>query len=77
MSKKANPEGIKWPTDKAKYDRNYLRLYGEKEMNICDDCGKAKEDVHLTTCPYTEEIHDEREECYLCDDCYSERMNDI
>ena len=28
MATKANPEGIKWPTDKTRYDKNYLRLYG-------------------------------------------------
>jgi hypothetical protein len=44
---------------------------------ICDDCGKEKEDVQLTTCPYAEEIYDEIDECYLCDGCYQERANDI
>ena len=35
MNKKANPEGIKWPTNKARYDKNYLRLYGKP----CPHCG--------------------------------------
>lgn len=43
----------------------------------CDDCGKNKEDVKETTCPYTEEINDSIIECNLCDDCYHERCMDI
>jgi len=27
-------EKIKWPTDKARYDANYLRIFGER----CDVC---------------------------------------
>lgn len=27
-------EKQKWPTDKAKYDRNYLRLFGR----LCSEC---------------------------------------
>lgn len=27
-------EAMKWPTDKARYDANYLRIYGEQ----CDAC---------------------------------------
>ncbi len=30
-------EKMKWPTDKPKYDKNYLRLYGEK----CPVCNRA------------------------------------
>ena len=39
MTTKANPEGIKWPTDKPRYDKNYLRLYGKK-CPLCN--GKAR-----------------------------------
>ena len=28
MSKKANPEGIKWPTDKPRYDKNWVKIFG-------------------------------------------------
>jgi hypothetical protein len=42
---KANPEGMKWPTDKPRYDKNYLRLYGKicptckgKNKNVCSRC---------------------------------------
>ncbi len=28
-------EKMKWPTDKAKYDENYVRIFGK----ICPDCG--------------------------------------
>ena len=49
---KANPEGIKWPTDKPKYDKNYIRLYGKK-CSMCD--GKARgvphKDGGWITCP--------------------------
>ena len=34
MATKANPEAMKWPTDKPRYDKNYLRLYGI----ICKHC---------------------------------------
>jgi len=46
-------------------------------MMKCDDCYKDKEDVKKTTCPYAEEIADEKVECDLCDDCYYERCMDI
>ena len=26
------PEAMKWPTDKAKYDRNYERIFGKKKI---------------------------------------------
>lgn len=38
---KGNPEGIKWPTDKAKYDKNYLRLFGEC-CPVCLGTGKSQ-----------------------------------
>lgn len=37
-------EKMKWPTDKAKYDRNYLRLYGKRCLlckgykDFCEKC---------------------------------------
>lgn len=34
MARKSNPEGIKWPTDKAKYDKNYIKIFGRK----CPKC---------------------------------------
>lgn len=34
MSKKANPEAMKWPTDKAKYDKNYEKIF----CMICKHC---------------------------------------
>lgn len=39
----------------------------------CDDCGKDKEDVQETACPYGEEINNSVTECSLCDGCYHER----
>jgi len=39
MTKRANPEGIKWPSDKKRYDKNYLRLFGK----LCPLCkGKSR-----------------------------------
>lgn len=31
---KANPEGIKWPTDKPRYDKNWIKIFG----TICEYC---------------------------------------
>ena len=44
---KANPESIKWPTDKPRYDKNYLRLYG-KQCPICG--GRGVYEGTETTC---------------------------
>lgn len=34
MATKANSEGIKWPTNKAKYDKNYIKIFSkENKMN--------------------------------------------
>ena len=46
-------------------------------MLKCDDCGKKKKDVIETICPYVDELHDEKVECQLCEDCYHERCMDI
>ena len=43
----------------------------------CDDYYEDKEDTKETICPYAEEIHEEKIECKLCDDCYYERCMDI
>ena len=65
------------------YERHVLtigaRIMGEKDNDLlrCDDCGKAKEDVRHTTCPYAEEINDSINPVTLCDDCYHERCMDI
>jgi len=39
----------------------------------CQDCGKEREDVKETTCPYAEELYDEIQKITVCDDCYNER----
>lgn len=44
---------------------------------ICDDCGKDKEDVEDTICPYEADINEEEVDCRLCEDCYYERSMDI
>lgn len=55
MSKKANPEGIKWPTNKTRYDENYLKIFGVK-CSACkgkgyfDDYCKLQKKHIKTTC---------------------------
>jgi len=41
-------EAQKWPTDKARYDVNYLRIFGEKCM--CDDKGYYVDNGIKTKC---------------------------
>ena len=47
MSKQSNPEAMKWPTDKPRYDKNYLRLYG-KQCPVCDGNGKILKAYSMT-----------------------------
>ena len=47
------------------------------DLLCCDDCGKSNDSVEETTCPFSEEIHNETIECKLCADCYHERCMDI
>ena len=44
---------------------------------ICDDCGKDKEDVVNTICPYAEELYGEIHNITVCEDCLGERVMDI
>ena len=44
---------------------------------ICEDCGKDKDDVEETFCPFAQEIWDEDVEIVVCGDCYKERAMDI
>ena len=37
-------EKMKWPTDKARYDRNYLRAHGER-CDACKGCGYYDDNV--------------------------------
>ena len=37
MSKRANSESMKWPTDKDKYDKHYQRAF-DKTIIICKYC---------------------------------------
>ena len=43
----------------------------------CDDCGKRKPDVHHTTCPYSSEINETEIDITICNDCFSNRADDI
>ena len=35
---KANPEAMKWPTDKARYDKNYQKIFNPTKTIICKYC---------------------------------------
>lgn len=47
------------------------------KFSCCEDCGKKDETVRHTTCPYAEEVSDERVSIIVCSDCYRERCNDV
>ncbi len=51
MSKRANPEGQKYPTNKKQYDENWLRIFGK----VCPNCGGSKlilsKEKTAITCP--------------------------
>jgi len=42
---KANPEGMKWPTDKARYDKNYQKIFEEKKMIRKCNCQSVYNDT--------------------------------
>tara|TARA_R110002126_G_C10451364_1_gene499623 strand:+ start:1929 stop:2078 length:150 start_codon:yes stop_codon:yes gene_type:complete len=46
------------------------------ESLMCEDCGTSK-DAIMENCPYAEEICEEIVPVILCDDCYTERCQDI
>jgi len=48
--KMAINEKQKWPTDKRKYDKNYLRLYGEK-CPVCGGTGGGAAAGWMHCCP--------------------------
>ena len=48
----------------------------ETEELKCEDC-ETTEGAVLTTCPFAEEIHDERKEVVLCPECRHQRAQDI
>lgn len=50
---------------------------GNSDLLCCDDCGKTKEDVRHTNCPYAEEINNSIVLVNLCGYCYHERCMDI
>ena len=43
----------------------------------CDSCHKDKPDVELVVDPYVEDVHNEKVERYLCDECYKDRIDGI
>jgi len=50
MSKKANPEGMKWPTNKKQYDINYLKIFGRKCF-LCGGTGGGAVVGWIRCCP--------------------------
>lgn len=49
----------------------------EPDKNRCEDCGNQEDTVRYTTCPFAEEIYDERVYVTICSQCYQERCDDI
>lgn len=48
-----------------------------KNLLVCDDCGKNDDTVKKTYCPYTEEIHNKKVLVTICDNCYHESCENI
>lgn len=42
----------------------------------CEDCGTA-EDVEITTCPFSADVHGEEIRAVLCEECKHQRAMDI
>ncbi len=49
----------------------------ENNMLMCDRCHETKEDVAECIDPYAREINDEEVLVTLCDNCFSDRVDDI
>lgn len=43
----------------------------------CQDCGKSKDDVKDTFCPYASDVDDKAVPITVCTDCYNNRADDI
>ena len=46
-------------------------------MRECDHCHEVKVNVEYLADPFTYEIYDEIYNSYWCDDCYSNRKDEI
>jgi len=49
----------------------------EDEYFVCENCGEKKPDVKLVRDPFLSEVYDEEKTCYLCDDCYDKRHDEV
>jgi len=52
-------------------------MNGYANYLTCQDCGKKKEDVKETVCPFDEEKLVKETKVVLCDTCYHERFMEI
>ena len=49
----------------------------KKWLKCCEGCGKSTEDVMLVEDPYDADVNDTSVLRNLCNDCYTERVDDI
>jgi hypothetical protein len=49
----------------------------DDEWLTCWDCGEKKEDVMERNCPYEEDVMGKEKLVTICDDCCTERADDI
>ena len=61
-----------------------MEIYGDKKMEEtkkmkCDHCGIESESNFMDICPFTEEIHPEKDnpETCWCESCFHEACMDI
>jgi hypothetical protein len=47
------------------------------ESNFCETCGAVGPDIEYLPDPYAYELYGEVTMGYWCDNCYTERSNDI
>lgn len=45
--------------------------------HACSDCGRVCGDVSLVVCPHTEAVSGKEVWCWLCNDCYSLRCDEV
>lgn len=49
----------------------------QKRWHTCDVCKKTKADVEWCVDPYLQELYNDTVECYLCADCYQNKLDEI
>lgn len=54
-----------------------MAYFNDEKYLKCEDCGVEGPTVKKTFCPYAEDVHGKKIEVVLCDDCYTQRVQDI